>query len=337
MCFCAAERRGVMDYERIKACPKVELHCHLDGSLSPEFVRERLGEQIGISDLQAGEDCRNLAEYLEKFDLPLRCLQDEEGLAAAGYDFLRTAAGENVRYVEVRFAPALCQDQGLTVPQVLEAVLGGLNRGREDFYVEYNVIVCAMRHHSEETNRKMLYAAREFLGAGVCAADLAGNEAAFPMKHFLSLFREAKKLGFPFTIHAGECQDPENIRDSVLAGAARIGHGIAMKGDEKLQRLCRERQVGIEMCPISNLQTRAVSSPEEYPLREFLDAGLLVTVNTDNRTVSKTSVTKELDFIQRQYGIADEEISLLMKNAVETAFAEDAVKERLLREIQGKI
>ena len=91
------------------------------------------------------------------------------------------------------------------------------------------------------------------------------------------------------------------------------------------------------MCPISNLQTRAVSSPEEYPLREFLDAGLLVTVNTDNRTVSKTSVTKELDFIQRQYGIADEEISLLMKNAVETAFAEDAVKERLLREIQGKI
>ena len=182
MCFCAAERRGVMDYERIKACPKVELHCHLDGSLSPEFVRERLGEQIGISDLQAGEDCRNLAEYLEKFDLPLRCLQDEEGLAAAGYDFLRTAAGENVRYVEVRFAPALCQDQGLTVPQVLEAVLGGLNRGREDFHVEYNVIVCAMRHHSEETNRKMLYAAREFLGAGVCAADLAGNEAAFPTR-----------------------------------------------------------------------------------------------------------------------------------------------------------
>ncbi|MGI6010896.1 MAG: adenosine deaminase [Ruminococcus sp.] len=318
-----------MNGEMIKAYPKVELHCHLDGSLSPDFINTRLGEDISISRLQVSENCRDLAEYLEKFDIPLKCLQDEEGLTGAGYDFLKNLSGENVKYVEVRFAPMLSLERGLGVRQVLEAVLNGLDRGKKEFGVEYNVIVCAMRHHSQEKNLEMLKAAREFLGYGVCAADLAGNEAAFPMKNFISLFEEAGNMGFPFTIHAGECKDSENIRDSVLAGAGRIGHGIAMKGNSQLQELCRRRHVGIEMCPISNLQTKAADSQAEYPLREFLDRGLLVTVNTDNRTVSGTTLTKELDFIQRQYGITDEEISILMRNAVETAFADDSVKAEL--------
>lgn len=320
-----------MLYEELKEIPKVELHCHLDGSLSPEFIRERLGRDIPLSKLQVREDCRNLAEYLEKFDVPLTCLQDRDGLVGAGYDFLKNVSDENVKYVEVRFAPMLSLSQGLTVRQVLESVLEGLNKGREKFSVEYNVIVCAMRQHSEEENLKMLKAAREFLGCGVCAADLAGNEEAYPMKDFLSLFQEAKKLEFPFTIHAGECGDPQNIQDSVSAGAKRIGHGIAMRGDGKLQELCRENRVGIEMCPISNLQTKAVSSPAEYPLREFLDAGLMVSINTDNRTVSGSTITKELEFIQSQYGVLDEELWLLMRNAIETAFAEDSLKESLYR------
>jgi len=322
-----------MEYERLKEYPKIELHCHLDGSLSPEFIRRRLEREIPVSELQVSKDCRNLAEYLEKFEIPLKCLQDREGLSESGYDFLKNVAEENVKYVEVRFAPLLSQEQGLTVSQILEAVLDGLRKGREEFGVDYNVIVCAMRHHTEEQNQKMLKEARTFLGAGVCAADLAGNEAAFPMKNFLSLFETARKLEFPFTIHAGECGDPVNIRDSVLAGAGRIGHGIAMRGLPDIQRLCRERRVGIEMCPISNLQTKA-ADVTDYPLREFLDAGLLVTINTDNRTVSGTTVTRELAFIQSQYGILDDEISLLMTNAMETAFADDFVKHRLYQILQ---
>ena len=166
----------------------------------------------------------------------------------------------------------------------------------------------------------MIRTAREYLGNGVCAADLAGAEAIYPMSEFMELFGQAKKLGMPFTIHAGECGNVQNILDSVEAGALRIGHGIAMRGNSEVQKMIREKGIGVEMCPISNLQTKAVESESQYPLREFLDNGIKVTINTDNRTVSNTIMTKELQFIQEHYRITDEEIRLMMINAVDTAF-----------------
>ena len=166
----------------------------------------------------------------------------------------------------------------------------------------------------------MIRTAREYLGNGVCAADLAGAEAIYPMSEFMELFGQAKKLGMPFTIHAGECGNVQNILDSVEAGALRIGHGIAMRGNSEVQKMIREKGIGVEMCPISNLQTKAVESESQYPLREFLDNGIKVTINTDNRTVSNTTMTKELQFIQEHYRITDEEIRLMMRYAVDTAF-----------------
>ena len=166
----------------------------------------------------------------------------------------------------------------------------------------------------------MIWTAREYLGNGVCAADLAGAEAIYPMSEFMKLFGQAKKLGMPFTIHAGECGNVQNILDSVEAGALRIGHGIAMRGNSEVQKMIREKGIGVEMCPISNLQTKAVESESQYPLREFLDNGIKVTINTDNRTVSNTTMTKELQFIQEHYRITDEEIRLMMRNSVDTAF-----------------
>ena len=125
----------------------------------------------------------------------------------------------------------------------------------------------------------------------------------------------------------------QNILDSVEAGAGRIGHGIAMRGHREVQKELQRKGIGIEMCPVSNLQTKAVESTKDYPMREFLDNGLKVTVNTDNRTVSNTTLTKELAFIQKTYGITDEESCLMMKNAVDVAFADDAVKERILKRL----
>ena len=187
-------------------------------------------------------------------------------------------------------------------------------------------------------NWRMIRTAREYLGSGVCAADLAGAEAIYPMSEFKNLFQNTHKIGMPFTIHAGECGSAQNIIDSVEAGARRIGHGIAMRGHSDLIKELAEKGIGIEMCPISNLQTKAVAGPEEYPIREFLNGGLKVTVNTDNRTVSDTTMTKELEFIQNTYGIQDDEIYLLMKNAADVAFAENCVKDklyRIMREVYG--
>lgn len=326
-----------MTRDELVALPKVELHCHLDGSLSRNFIEKRLGRKVSQEELSVSDDCRSLNEYLEKFYLPGQCLMDAEGLREAGYDVLRSMHQENVCYAEVRFAPLLSETSDMDCRKVIEAVIAGMNKGKQDFGVEYGIITCAMRHHSAEENLRMLQIAREYLGDGVCAADLAGAEALYPMSEFMDVFETVKNLGMPFTLHAGECGNVQNIIDSVEARAGRIGHGIAMRGHRELQSELAKQGIGIEMCPISNLQTKAVQSTAEYPLREFLDAGLKVSINTDNRTVSNTSLAKELEFVQKTYGVSDEEIRKMMQNAVETAFARDDVKERLQKKMDMKL
>lgn len=317
--------------EAITKLPRIDLHCHLDGSLTRGCIQELLGREVAIEELQADPDCRSLAEYLEKFQIPLSCLQTREGLKRAGYNFMENVAEDRISYVEVRFAPLLSVNENLDCRKVIESVLEGLERGSREYHIDYGVIVCAMRHQNETENLQMIRTAREYLGQGVCGADLAGDEAAYPMKDFMSLFKEVKKLSMPFTIHAGECGSVENILDAVECGTFRIGHGIALMGQTDAIRICRERKTGIEMCPISNLQTKAVQSKAEYPMKEFLDQGLLVTVNTDNRTVSDTTIGKEIAFVQEQYGITDEEVRKMLQNSVEIAFAKEEVKDRLLR------
>lgn len=314
--------------------PKIDLHCHLDGSI-PVITAERiLGRRIPAEEMQVSEDCRNLEEYLRCFDLPLRCMQTAEGLRETARSFLMDAAKENVRYVEVRFAPMFSVNEILDCRQVIESVLEGLEEARRLCGVFYNVIVCAMRGIPEDVNREMMKSAREFLGEGVCAMDLAGNEAAYPMEEFFSLFQEARSLGFPLTIHGGECGRVENVLEAVKVGAVRIGHGIALRGNKEAIKLCREKGISIEMCPTSNRQTKAVGDMREYPLREFLDAGLKVTINTDNRTVSGTSICKELEYIQNCFGVTDDEIRKLLCNAVDAAFASEDVKHILWKEFQ---
>ncbi len=320
-----------MTREQLIALPKVELHCHLDGSLSREFVEKRLKRTVKQEEISVSDDCASLAEYLKKFDLPLQCIADEEGLEAAGYDVLCSMKKENVRYAEIRFAPLSSESKTLKCDRIIEAVLRGLEHGRKDFGVEFGLITCAMRHHSEEENMRMIRTAREYLGQGVCAADLAGAEAAYPMSEFMNLFTEVKRLGMPFTLHAGECGNAKNIADAIEVGAKRVGHGIAMRGNKELIKTALTKGTGIEMCPISNMQTKAATSIADYPIREFLDAGLKVTINTDNRTVSNTTLTKELQFVQHNFAISDEEIVTMMKNAVDAIFAGDDVKNRLLK------
>ena len=180
----------------IKTIPKLELHCHLDGSLPLETVRALTGrKEITLSDLQAEPDCRSLKEYLEKFDIPLSAMQTREGLYAAARDFIHSLEGDGVRYVEVRFAPMQSVHPGLSCGQVLESVLEGLLQARRETGIDSRVIVCTMRHHPQEKNLEMMRTARNYLGQGVCALDLAGDEAAYPLKEFRQLFAEAKKTG----------------------------------------------------------------------------------------------------------------------------------------------
>ena len=150
----------------------------------------------------------------------------------------------------------------------------------------------------------------------------------------MHLFEQVRAMGMPFTIHAGECGSVQNIRDAITAGAKRIGHGIAMRGNHELQSFCREQGIGVELCPHSNLQTRAVGSEAEYPLTEFLQAGVPVTINTDNRTVSGCTLTDEMAFVQTEWGVTDEQLWQMTENAVVVSFADDEIKTRLLEKIR---
>lgn len=320
---------------------RIELHCHLDGSLNVNFVQEALKEQGVIYEreeleekLRVRQDCSGLTEYLEKFDLPLQCLQTTEGLQRAAHELVRDVAAEGVKYIEVRFAPMLSTQQGLSCSAVIASVVAGLKEAGEKYGVIASAIVCAMRHHSLQENMKMLHAAREFIGCGVCALDLAGDESAFPTKLFRELFRQAKEWQIPFTIHSGECGSVENVREAIQLGAKRLGHGIALEKSRELRNLCRDRGIGIEMCPTSNLQTKAVESFCNYPLKQFLDEGLLVSIHTDNRTVSGTTLSIEETIVIEQLQLSEKMIEKCTENAIRTAFTSDEIKEQLLAELK---
>ena len=329
-----------MDF--ITQLKKIDLHCHLDGSLSEQVIRELAGsagiplpagEQELSARLRVEDDCKSLAEYLCHFDIPVACLCSEQNLRRAALDVMRQAAEENVVYMEVRFAPLLCVRPGLSCEQVIESVVRGMEDARERYGILGGAILCGMRHDTVEDNIAMMKTGRAFLGQGVCAVDLAGDEAAHSVLEQKAFFEAAQKLAMPYTIHAGECGSAQSVRDALSLGTKRIGHGIAMRDDAKTRAFCRENGVGIEMCPVSNLQTKAVSSWEEYPLRSYLDEGLKATVNTDNRTVSNTSITRELRTLREKMALTDAEMVLLMRNAVEVSFLDADTQQTLLKEI----
>ena len=322
----------------IKIMPKIELHCHLDGSMNLEATRKLLmdrGETYSLKHLQellqAPQDCESLAEYLKRFDLPIRCIQTKEGLRQSAKGVALDAAAENITYLEVRFAPSFSMAEGLSICEILESVQQGLKEAEKEADIKTGIIVCGMRNLDMETNLKMLKESAELFGAGVVACDLAGDEKAYPTKDFTEFFQTAKKMGIPFTIHSGECGSVENIKVALELGAKRLGHGIAMSRDLDLMKECARIKVGVELCPTSNLQTKALNDFRDYPIRSFIAAGVPVSINTDNRTVSGTTSTAEFEKVTHQFALTKEELRKIYVDSVEMSFATDEVKHELLK------
>lgn len=317
--------------------PKIELHCHLDGSLPLSFLEEESKiedrNELIKQTMVSGTQKNNLTEYLRHFDVPIKCLQTEEQIKKGANAFVHLLESDHVIYSEVRFSPALLTNETMSSKKVLEAVLEGLNQGSKETGVFTNVLICAMRGQDETINEEEIRLAREYLGQGVCGVDLAGDESHYPAYLYRELFKVANQLELPFTIHAGECQSRENIREVIDMGARRIGHGIAMRGDLELQKYCRDRNVGIELCPISNYQTGALEQNEVYPFWEFMQNGLCVTVNTDNRTVSDTTLEKEYLFLNEKGKFTRNEWYIVTQNAISCSFATEEIKECLLQKL----
>lgn len=317
--------------------PKIDLHCHLDGSLTVEHVKNTLMLQTDDNMLKqkliAPFDCSSLTQYLTCFDLPIKCLQTPDDITNSVLNLLKQAASENVSYIEIRFAPFFSLNPNQKYSQIFEAAIEGCKLGYELYNIHSNIISCAMRHLDPETNMTMLKSCLDYIGHGVCAIDLAGDESKYSNHLFIDFFKEVSRYNVPFTIHSGECGSTENIRLALEMGAKRVGHGIAMMKDKNLMEICKKKHLGLELCPISNYQTRALKPDEFYPLKTFLDNGLCATINTDNRTVSQTSLTKEYLFVYEKYNVCEEDFLSLYKNSVDMSFADDNIKNNLINKV----
>ena len=310
----------------------IELHLHLDGSLRPETVWELAKEQnIKLpantvdevrDQMQVPEDCRTLEEYLTRFDLPLLVLQTREALERAAFELTEDLAKEGVTYAEIRFAPQLSIKGGMTQEQAVEAAIEGVKRGMEQYpSIRVGLILCCMRgEDNEEWNLQTVEAAKKYLGDVVCAVDIAGAESLYPTERFAPVFEKVREYGLPSTIHAGEAAGPESMKTALAFGAKRIGHGVAAVEDPELVRRLIEEQITLEVCVTSNYQTKVVPSIEAHPIRRLFNAGVRVTVNSDNRTVSNTNVRKELDILRNIFGFKEQEIEKMEEYAWEARF-----------------
>ena len=328
-----------MNREWVKSLPKIELHCHLDGAVRPRRILEELrrrGAPVPADfehQISVTEECSSLAEYLGCFALPVRWLQREAALEQAVVDLLEDCRAEQIRYIEIRFAPTLHLMEGLRLEQVFQALSRGRERGEAATGVKCAFLVCALRNHSEAENLAMLDAAARWFPALVCGADLAGDEDLYPLSRFASYLNRAAALGMPLTIHAGETGSAESIARALELGAKRLGHGIAMGHDPALIERVRSLGVAVEMCPTSNFQTRASTGWDDYPLHTYLDRGLCACLNTDNPTVSRTTLSREYLRAMEEGGCTREEVVRLLENACHAAFTPGAWKQAYLQEL----
>lgn len=319
----------------------IDLHLHLDGSLSVKSVKELAAMQnIAIPEkeeellklLRVNPDCKDLTEYLEKFAFPGELLQTKEAIALSVYNLKEELKEQGLIHAEIRFAPQLHTIKGLSQREVIEAAIEGLNRS--DFSAE--LILCCMRgNDNHEQNLETVRLAKDYIGKGVCSVDIAGAEALFPTENFGDLFELARELKIPYTIHAGEADGPKSVYKALEFGTKRLGHGIRSLEDPALIEKIVAEGITLELCPTSNLHTCMFPCIEEYPIRKLMEAGVRVTVNTDNMTVSGVTLDSEFKKLIAAFDLTDEEIKNIARNSVRACFASEETKKILLEKIEA--
>lgn len=328
----------------IRSLPKVLLHDHLDGGLRPQTVIE-LARDIGYKKLPT-TDAGELAEwfhrgaqrgslplYLEGFTHTCAVMQTEEALERVAYEMLEDMKRDGVVYVETRFAPVFHTEKGLHWEDVVKAVLRGLEKGEKDFGVRWGLIICAMRNM--QLSKEMAELAVDFRDRGVVGFDLAGEEGGFPPKKHIDAFHYIQRMNFNITIHAGEAFGKESIWQAIQwCGAHRIGHATRLIEDivlderdpmhvvsmGTLAQYVLDKRIPLEICLTSNVDTGAVKSLEEHPFAVYYKYRFRTTLNTDDRLMSNTTMTREFKLAHETFGLTLDDVEKLTINAMKSAF-----------------
>ncbi|WP_282804888.1 adenosine deaminase [Lactobacillus isalae] len=324
----------------------IDLHLHLDGSLPyatvkklmdshnfPSLTDSQLKEKLSVS-----EKCANLQEYLTKFDFPLLFLQTKKDLDLATFDLLKELRSQGLVYSEIRFAPQLHTQKNLTQEDAVKACILGLRKfykwqdeQKDNFYhLHANLILCLMRlPNREQENNLTVKLAAKYANEHVAGIDLAGPEGPIPNRKFKPFFDDAKEMHIPFTIHAGEAAGPESMQEALDLGTKRIGHGVRCLESEQLVHELVDRNITLECCATSNLNTKVFKNIDSYPIRKLLSRKIKATLNCDNMTVSNTNLPKEFELLEAKTKLTNIDEHQLLLNSINAAFVTDQEKSRL--------
>ena len=334
--------------EQIQALPKAELHCHLDGSLRISTILE-LAENQGVklpvqnesnlADLLFVENkVQNLEEYLQRFEITLSVMQTAESLQRCTYELIEDAAKENIRYIEIRYSPILHTKDGMTMNESVEAVKYGLEKGGEDFGIHSGIIICGIRNISPKISLQLAEVAVSYKDKGVVGFDLAGAEENFPAKDHMEAFYFILNNNLNVTIHAGEAFGPSSIHQAIhYCGAHRIGHGTRLRENEDLMNYVQDHRITLEVCLTSNWHTRSVPSLEEHPFKYYYDRDIRVTLNTDNRLMSDTTLTKEFHLAHELFNLSLHDFRQLTITAMKSSFLPHDKRKKMIRSIAEEL
>lgn len=333
--------------DHLRRIPKAELHCHLDGSVRPETLLE-LGREYKVPmprnsteelrDFMLVSDAKSLEDYLKRFEVTVSVMQTAEAIERIAYELGADAAADGVRYIEVRNAPILNSRGTLDMGEALEAQINGLARAEKDHGIIARSIVCSLRQLPPETSLELAQLAVAYKDKGVVAFDLAGGEAGFPASAHSDAFAYARKHNLAVTIHAGEGDGARSVRDAVhKCGANRLGHATRLIEDPELTQYVNDRRIGLEICLTSNVQTHAAKSYEAHPLRQYFDRGMNLTLNTDNRLMSGTTLTDEYVYAAKRLDFNFDELCTMALNGFESAFLPWEQRVQLLERVAGEM
>ena len=326
--------------------PKAELHRHLEGSLRIETMLDmacihgltvpasilRLSDLVQVGD----EEPYTFSNFLEKFKTLRLFYRSPEVITRVTREAIEDAARDNVRYMELRFTPvALSRAERFPLHDVMDWVCDSANETAKQFGIDVKLIASVNRHESPELAEQVAWLAADYQDKGIVALDIAGNEVEFPAEPFAPIFREAKESGLKITVHAGEWAGADNVREAIeVLGADRIGHGVRVLEDPDVVAMVKERGTVFEVCVTSNYQSGVTPSLEAHPLRPMVEAGLTTTINTDDPSISRISLSSEFQMIHDQLGFSISKLKEQTMNAAQAAFLSDEERKRLVKEFK---
>jgi adenosine deaminase len=313
--------------------PKVELHLHLEGAIPIETLFNLIQRQGKEPSIKTLDDLRkklaytNFAHFIEVWSWKNTFIKEEKDFEEIAYRVLDNLNKQNVKYVEAFYSPGDYWRQGLSVQGITECLIKGKERAYRDFGIRSELIIDLIRDHGPERSVQYLEEVTDYLGKGIIGIGLGGSEQSFPADPYASVYQEARKRGFRLTAHAGEVAGANSIWTVVeKLGVERIGHGVRAYEDPQLVSLLKERQIPLEMCVISNVKTGVCKSVETHPIKQYLQHGLVVTVNSDDPTMFNTSISLEYSELVQKLGFTASDLKRLSMNGIDASFMSDGDK-----------